>query len=163
MKFAYGMFGYLASAAAVVALSITTVSYALAPTEAAVAAEKAETTASAVTSAAAPIPEARIVDGERVPVWIAPTTKYPASALALNTAPRAKQIAREGNGGDWRLNGRADRFEEPMGMSSYAAETRMQRDTFGYYQAPSYYRDAPVYRESRSREPMQFRERSEPR
>ena len=152
MKFAYGMIGYIAGASALVALGVAGVSYAVAPygtsrevMKSERAAEKPAETMASKTAALA----TAVSDAERVPTWIAPTHKYPVSALNMKTAPRAKQLAHEGyqGRGDWRLNERQVSFNSSVAMSSYA-ETRIQ---------PSY-QEAP-----RHREPMQFRERTEPR
>ena len=147
MKFAYGMMGYIAGASALVALGVCGVSYAVAPygtSTDVMKSERASDTANKTVALAT-----AVSDAERVPTWIAPTHKYPVSALTMKTAPRAKQLAQGSQGrGDWRLNERPVSFNGPVAMSSYA-ETRMQ---------PSYQQEAPRYRE-----PMQFREKSDPR
>jgi hypothetical protein len=149
MKFTKGMVGYLAVVSALVALSITGVSYAVAPygtTEAAKADRVPEKPIEATATKTAAL-TAAVSDAERQPTWIAPTHKYPVSALNMKVTPRPKNglIGRN----DWRLQERQTAFNKPATMTSYAPAPRVQDEI-----------DQPA---PRYREPMQFRERTEPR
>jgi hypothetical protein len=144
------MVSYIAVVSALVALSITGVSYAVAPygssTEVVKADRAPEKPIEATANKTAAL-TAAVADAERQPTWIAPTHKYPVSALNMKVTPRPKNglIGRN----DWRLQERQTAFNAPATMTSYAADTRVQNDS---------YQPAPRYRE-----PMQFRERTEPR
>ena len=138
MKLSYGLIGYLLCATAVVALGVLGSSYAVAPdpTTQREATKKMFTPQSAIK----PVKENGVPnDPNRVPVWIIPTQKYPASAFTVENASRAKEMARGDRSNDWRLRERRPRFDGPTGMSAYAD-------------------GGSGYRES-----MQFRERTEPR
>ena len=144
MKVSHGLVGYFLCATGIVALGGLGLSYAISPDS---TAQRAVTKRLVSPQASTKSVEEKEVpdDPNRVPVWIMPTQKYPASAFTVKNASRAKEAARGGRPNDWRLRERRPGFDAPTGMSAFA-----DRDS------------RPEY-ESGYRDPMQFRERTEPR
>ena len=153
MKFAKGMVGYIAVVSALVALSITGVSYAVAPygtTTEAVKADRAPEKLVEPTATKTAALSTVVSDTERQPTWIAPTHKYPVSALNMKVNQGKQRLVhgpKQQN--DWRLQERQTAFSAPATMTSYAPAPRV---------SDASYQPAPRYRE-----PMQFRERTEAR
>jgi hypothetical protein len=149
MKLAYGMISYLAGAAASVAIIADTVLLLVGPDKTPVAVVKAETSGAAPAepiAVASDIAAAPADDLNRVPTWIAPTPEYPAATP--NNAEQAKKQARsrkaESRHSDWRLRERHQNFESPYGALGFATDPRARRNQ--------------AYEE-----PIQFREKTEPR
>jgi hypothetical protein len=149
MKLGYVFLCYLAAGCGLIALAAFGVSHAVAPDGAMNAAPVSKQPTQAKPERAASSTTALPETPERTPIWIAPTAKYPVSALNVNTADRSRKLARDGVSGsrDGRLRDREVSFSPSDGMSSYAA-TRVQ---------------PPFQQELRYQEPMQFREKTEPR
>ena len=143
MRLGYGLIGYLLCATGVIALGGLSLSYAIAPDG--TVQPVPSKLVSPQTSIQTVEEKERPDDLNRVPVWIMPTQKYPASAFTVKNASRAKEAARAGRPNDWRLREHRPGFDAPVGMSAFADGG-----------------SRPDY-ESRYREPMQFRERTEPR
>ena len=146
MKLAYGMISYLAGAAASVAIIIDTVSLLIGPDKTPVAVVKAETSGAEPIAVTPVIAAAPTDDPNRVPTWIAPTPDYPAATP--NNAEQAKKQARgkkpESRHSDWRLRERHQSFEGPYGALGFATDPRARRNQ--------------AYEE-----PIQFREKTDPR
>lgn len=142
MAFAFQLIAYLAGVVALVVLGVGGFwVIASSPKEAVVPTSVAHT----VTPKPAPEdPASRTAD--RPPTWIAPTQVYPPSAFVVKNAARARKAAK--NREDWRL--KEPSGPEIEGVSSYAPQSGHQRD------------HAPEERGG-YREPIQFREKTEPR
>lgn len=152
MRLTFGALAYLLVAALLVVLGFAGLSNAISPPRKGEPAARTERrdefpTASRGSIASKP---ANLPSPERVPVWIAPTEKYPASAFNVNSAARAKQTARSPASRDWRLRERDAAFETSSGMSSFAPSEARSRGQGGQ----------PVHSHQ---DPIQFRERTEPR
>ena len=148
MKLVWALLGYCAGAVALAGLAVFVLYDLRAPADASASAEAAAprtaTPQPAATAAADPAS-----DPNRLPVWIAPPAKYPPATI--NTAPRARALARGGGSDDWRLRERSTDgvSSGEDGWSSYAPTGAPERGRSS---------DAPRYRE-----PIQFREKTEPR
>jgi hypothetical protein len=148
MKLMWGLLGYLAGAAALAGSVALGLSYALPPADGSgqaprLAATPPEQKAAAAGTSVDPTPEP-----DRVPVWIAPTAKY--APVVVNTARRAREMARRGGSSDdWRSRERAETLGGDGGWSGFAPQAAPRRGQ----QA-----EGPRYRE-----PIQFREKTEPR
>ena len=152
MRLTFGALAYLLAAALLVLLGIGGLSYAISPLGKGEPAARTEQRAESPAPSKRPIASkpADVPGLERAPVWIAPTEKYPASAFVVNSAGRAKQMARGKPSKDWRLRERDGSFEAPSGVSSFAASEARNRGQGG--QSIHGHQD-----------PIQFRERTEPR
>ena len=148
MKLVYGLISYLAGASALIALGIGAISLLISPDETSAAKVKAETSGAApaetiATTAIDPH------DRNHVPIWIAPTPKY--SYAAPDNAEQAGKLARgrkpEGRYSDWRLRERYRNGEGAGSALGYTTDARTRRQT-----ADQLYH-----------EPIQFREKTEPR
>jgi len=151
MKLAYATIGYFTGAAVLIASGIGVGALFLGPntvpsarmTADAVTAEPGKA-APAETTAAAPSGDE---DPNRAPVWIAPTPTYP--EVAPNNAEQAKKLTRSKNAesrrADWRLRERQRSFEGFDGALGFAGDPRLQQ------------------RRSSYQEPIQYREKTEPR
>lgn len=143
----YGLISYLAGASALIALSIGAISLLISPDETSAAKVKAEISGAAPveTVVAAIDPDDRNHD----PIWIAPTPKY--SYAAPDNADQAGKLARgrkpEGRYSDWRLRERYRNGEGAGSALGYTTDARTRRQT-----ADQLYH-----------EPIQFREKTEPR
>lgn len=144
MAFASQLIAYLAGVLALVAVGFGGLwVLASSPREEAVPASVAR---AAPQKPAPDVPTLRTAD--QPPTWIAPTQAYPPSAFAVKNAARAKKAAQ--SRADWRL--REPGGPEVEGVSSYAPQPGRRepaadgRGGYGGYQ-----------------EPIQFREKTEPR
>jgi hypothetical protein len=146
MKLLYGLVGYVMAAAALVGVAAFAISGAVKPTDASDTSSLQSQKLVAAEVAAKAEQIVATTPGERLPVWIAPTQKYAAPSFQTNNAALAKRIARGGSSADdWRLRERRP-GALPANVTSYAATPAQQQ--------PSH---------SRHHEPIQFRERTEPR
>ena len=151
MRLTFGALAYLLVPALLVVLGLAGLSYALSPPrkgEPAARTERHEFPAASKGPIASK--PANLPSPERVPVWIAPTEKYPASAFNVNSAARAKQTARSPASRDWRLRERDAALEASSGMSSFAPSEARIREHGGQSL-------------HRHQDPIQFREKNEPR
>ncbi len=135
MKLAYGLIGYAAGAAFLIALAIVGTSSLLGPSNAPAIAQAETHTEADKPARTGGIAVSAASDEERVPVWIAPTPKYPVSAFnaANAAAARARLAARAAGSDDWRLRERNTTgydYEAPVGLSSYGEEARFERSAY---------------------------------